>query len=79
MRDVILLNNQSTVSLFCYHKMVRNIRRVDKELVLQTNAGTLVTDMKAEVPQYGDMWYHPDAITNIFSFAEIQNKNMRLL
>jgi hypothetical protein len=47
MRDVILLDNQSTVSLFCNHKMARNIRRVDQELVPQTNAGTLVTDWKA--------------------------------
>jgi hypothetical protein len=69
MREVILLDNQSTVSLFCNHNMVRNIRRVDQELVLQTNAGMLVTDMRAEVPQYGEVWYHPDAITNIFSFA----------
>jgi hypothetical protein len=68
--------------------MVRNIRRVDQELVLQTNAGTLVTDMRAEVPQYGAVWYHPYTITNIFSFAEmginiqsdtIQKENMHLL
>jgi hypothetical protein len=38
MRDVILLDNKSTVSLFCNHKMVRNIQRVDQELVLHTNA-----------------------------------------
>ena len=75
MRDVILLDNQSTVSLFCNSKMVRNIRRVDEELALQTNAGTLVTDMRAEVPQYGEVWYHPDAITNINSFAEMEDKH----
>jgi hypothetical protein len=37
--------------------------------------GELVTDMRADIPQYGEAWYHPDAITNIFSFAEMEDKH----
>jgi hypothetical protein len=75
MRYIILLNNQSTVSLFCNSDMVEGIRKVDEELRLATNGGELCTNLKATVPGFQDVWYNSKAITNIFSFAEMEDKH----
>ena len=75
MKNIILLDNQSTVSLFCNKNLVEKIRKVDEQLELATNGGQLCTNLKATVPGYGEVWFHPNAITNIFSFAEIEDKH----
>ncbi len=73
MKDVILLDNQSSASIFCNQEFVQDIRETDDEMVLLTNGGEIRTKLKATVPDFGDVWYNPKAITNIFSFAEMEN------
>jgi len=75
MKNIILLDNQSTVSLFCNKNLVEKVRKVDEQLELATNGGQLRTNLKATVPGYGEVWFHPKAITNIFSFAEMEDKH----
>jgi hypothetical protein len=42
---------------------------------MSTNEGVLMTHTKAEVPGFGDVWFSPDVITNIFSFAEMEDRH----
>ena len=40
-----------------------------------TNGGEVVTDQKATVPGFGEVWYDTQSIANIFSFAELKDKH----
>jgi hypothetical protein len=53
--------------------MVTNIRKSTAPVTLGTNGGVLVCTLQADLPGYGEVWFHPEAITNIFSWNEVQN------
>jgi hypothetical protein len=74
MRKWILHDNGSTANLFCNPILVENIKNTKELLELSTNGGDIVTDKRATVPGFGEVSYNPEAITNIFSFAEMENK-----
>ena len=74
MRRVILLDNQSSENVFSNPELVHSIRSSRKTLNLATNAGILKTTQVATVPQYGDVWFNKEAITNIFSLAKMAEK-----
>ena len=77
MRKVILLDNQSSENVFSNPDLVHSIWRSKKTLNLATNAGVIKTTEVATVPQYGEVWYNPEAITNISVWPKWQN-NTRL-
>ena len=74
LRSWILLDNQSSISIFCNLNMVSNIRETNKTLDLTMNAGVLVTNKKADAPKWGEVWFSPDAVTNIFSLANMSDR-----
>jgi hypothetical protein len=66
------LNNESTVTIFGNPNMVNNIYETsEKPLYLITNTGVLLTTQKATVPRWGEVWFNSQAITSIFSCAEM--------
>jgi hypothetical protein len=74
MKHWILLNNGSTVYLLCYPNFVTDIYTSTEMLEFSTNLGNLSTNRKATVPNYGEVWFDPNAITNIFSLSEMEKK-----
>jgi hypothetical protein len=57
MKKWILLDNGSTVNLFCNPNMVSDIRETNETLELSTNGSELRTNKRANVPGYGEVWY----------------------
>jgi hypothetical protein len=76
MRNWVLLDNQLSVTVFCNKDMVNNIRipEIGESLELRTNGGTIITKLKCDTPDFGEAWFNPEAITNIFSYTEMAKK-----
>jgi hypothetical protein len=72
MKQVILLDNETTSSIFANEDYVHDITNAKQQLDLETNGGTLTTNKEATVPGFWKkVWFDKDAITNIFAFHEM--------
>jgi hypothetical protein len=72
LKNVLLIDNQSTTDLFCNRKLLSNIRKVSGQCTVVTNGGNLYMQLQGTLRNYGDMWYHPDTITNILSLNNVK-------
>ena len=50
---------------------MHNVHQVNTTLSLATNAGTIMTNLKAELPGYGTVWFDTQPMTNVMSFGNI--------
>ena len=68
----ILLDSQSTISVFCNPAMLENIRKSDRVLRAITNGGHQDSDMISDFPNLGEVWYNERSIANILSLADVR-------
>jgi hypothetical protein len=55
--------------------MVQNIRKSEFVMELATNGGVHKIRQKADLPGWGEVWFHDKVITNILSYAEMVEKH----
>ena len=70
----ILLDTGSTCSVFNNRKMLINVRKAKRKLVANTNGGPHVCDMEGELPGFFKVWFNPQSMINILSFADVRKR-----
>jgi hypothetical protein len=56
-----------------------NVRKSNKNLAIQCNAGVATTNLVGNFPGYGTVWYHPKGIANILSLSRMQEHGYRIV
>ena len=74
LRDMVLLDNQSTMDIFCNSRFVKKIWDVDEEMRIHGNGGSLLTKKKALLRNYGVVWFNEKALTNILCLKNVLAK-----
>ena len=68
----VLLDSQSTASVFNNPRYLTNIRRSAHALKIITNGGLQHSYFVGEVRNFGTVWYNPQSIANILSLAAVR-------
>ena len=68
----ILLDSQSTISVFNNPSMLTNIRPSGHTLRAVTNGGFQESTLIGDFPNLGPVWFNPKSIANILSLSDVQ-------
>jgi hypothetical protein len=72
LQNIILLDSQSTMDLFCNPELVQEVKRSKDLMKLQSNGGTMKINHKASITGYdNEGWFSKDAITNIITLSNL--------
>jgi hypothetical protein len=72
LREVILLDSQSTMDLFCNSALVSKTRKSTTSMRLKSNVGTMVVTLKSTMLGYNkDVWFSTRAITNSIALSNL--------
>ena len=73
LKKVILLDNCSTMELFCNSDLVGNVAKDGKRMAVQGNVSTLVVTHKATVTDYKqDLWFRKYSINNVIALKNLK-------
>ena len=70
----VLLDSQSTVSVFRSPDLLSNIRRSSETLTVLTNGGPQLSDWVGTSSLFGQVWYNPSSLANILSLALVRKR-----
>ena len=62
------------MDVFSKRRLLKNIRKSDRSLVILSTGGRTTTDLQGDLPRYGTVWFHPGVITNILSLSKVADK-----
>jgi hypothetical protein len=68
----VLLDSESTVSVFNNPALLRNIRLSSTSVTVHTNGGTQVSSYVGDIPNFGPVWFNPKSLANILSLAAVR-------
>jgi hypothetical protein len=72
LKQVVLLDSQSTINLFCNKTLVDKTYKSKDSMRLKTNAGKMLVSQKASIPGYTErVWFSSRAITNIVALSNL--------
>ena len=71
---MILLDSDSTDSVFCNPNYVTNIRNAKETLKVLTYGGIMNSTQKCDVPYIGECWFNKESITNIIAMCDMRKK-----
>jgi hypothetical protein len=71
----LLLDSQSTVSVFNNSELLTNIRKSPSCLTVHTNGGRQVSEFIGDHYLFGTVWYNPSSLANILSMALVRKSH----
>ena len=74
----ILLNSGSTLWLFKDKVLLDRILDPKSKLMMETNAGRKVIKKKGEISGFGEVWYDPEAMSNLIALNDLVERGHRV-
>ena len=70
-----LLNNESTIDVFCNALLLVDTQAKKKAITIHTNGGEIIIKTAGYFPGYRWVWYNPERIANILALKNTTKRH----
>ena len=78
LRELLILDNGSTVCSMTNGEMLENIRLSKNPILMSTNAGSREINLEADLYGFGTVYYDEGQMANILGFAPMVDRGYRI-